>query len=203
MEPAGSIDRSVLLDALSGILPGLQTVLGDGDYRLVGNAAALLWGCEIHTADVDFLMRDRRHVDAFSEALSGHDCLVSPTFVQWSPAPREAGQYWCRYDVRGGCIEASTVGTGTNSDCIEASGSGPWTHYVNMAVSTFILPTVRIELRSATELSRNRANTQQPILDWIIKNGCDLNLLERAMEARRVPAKRQRAVLSCLLDIAT
>ena len=202
MESARPIDRHALLEVLSEILPRLLTVLGDGDYRLVGTAAALLYGCELPVGDVDFLMRDRHHIDAFADALSTHDCLVLPTFQQWSPPPRETGQYWCRYDVGGVCIEASTVETATESDCVEVSGSGPWTHYVNLGVGSHLLPTVRIELRLATEISRNRVQKYEPIIDWMIMNGCDLSLLKRAMKAREVPAERQHDVLSRLVSVA-
>jgi thioredoxin reductase (NADPH) len=53
-----------LLEVLSEILPRLQAILGQSDYRLVGTAAALLHGCELPVGDVDFLMRERDHVDA-------------------------------------------------------------------------------------------------------------------------------------------
>ena len=203
MASARCIDRNALLDVLSEILPRLQAVLGNGDYRLVGTAAALLHGCELPVGDVDFLMRNRHHVDAFADALSPHGCLVLPTFLQWSPPPREAGQYWCRYDVEGVCIEASTVEAASESDYVEVSGSGPWTHYVNIGVGRHLLPTVRIELRLATELSRNRVEKYEPVVDWISKNGCDLNLLKRAMEAREVPTERQHDVLSRLVSVAS
>jgi hypothetical protein len=203
MESGRPIDRHALLEVLSEILPKLQAVLGDGDYRLVGTAAALLHGCELPVGDVDFLMRDRHHVDAFADALSTHDCLVVPTFLQWSPPPQPTAQYWCRFDVGGVCIEASTVEAATESDCIEVSGSGPWTHYVNLLAGSHLLPTVRIELRLATELSRNRVEKYEPVVDWMSMNGCDLSLLKRAMEARGVPTERQHDVLSRLVSIAS
>ena len=203
MESARSIDRHALLEVLAEILPSIQTVLADDNYRLVGTAAALLLGCDLPVGDVDFLMRDRHQVDAFADALSSHNCLVLPTFLQWSPPPQETGQYWCRYDVGGVCIEASTVEASAESDYVEVSGSGPWTHYVNLEVGTRLLPTVRIELRLATELSRNRVQKYEPIVDWMTKNGCDLSLLKRAMKARGVSADRQQDVLSQLLSVAS
>jgi hypothetical protein len=91
----------------------------------------------------------------------------------------------------------------TESDCIEVSGSGPWTHYVGIPVGMHIVPTVRIELRLATELSRDRAEKYKPILDWMTRNGCDRNLLIRAMNARGVPAERQHDVLLRLACISS
>lgn len=170
---------------------------------MVGTAAALLHGCELPVGDVDFLMRERDHVDAFADALSTHNCLVEPTFLQWSPPPRETGQYWCRYDAHGICVEASTVEATTESDCIEVIGSGPWTHYVSIKAGVHLLPTVRIELRLATELSRNRVQKYEPIVDWMIKSGCDLSLVKRAMNACRVPAERQRDVMLRLTGVAS
>jgi hypothetical protein len=199
VECARSIDRHVLLEVLCEILPNLQAVLRDVDYRLVGTASTLLVGCELPVGDVDFLMRDRHHVNVFADALSSHDCLVLPTFLQWSPPPRETGQYWCRYSIGGVCIEASTVEVATESDCVEVAGSGPWNHYVNLAVGAHFLPTIRIELRLATELSRNRVQKYEPIVDWMIENGCDLTLLKRDMKACGVPAERQHDVLSRLV----
>ncbi len=203
MEFERTIDRHALLEVLAEILPRLQAVLEYGDYRLVGTAAPLLLGCKLPVGDVDFLMRDRQHVDSFADALSSHDCLVLPTYLQWSPPPREMGQYWCRYDVGGVCIEASTVEVSAESDCIEVSGSGPWTHYVNLEAGTHLLPTVRIELRLATELSRNRVQKYEPIIDWMTKNSCDLSLLKRAMKARGVSAEKQQDVLSQLISVAS
>jgi hypothetical protein len=203
MDPQRLIDRPALLDVLSEILPRLQAVLGHSDYRLVGTAAALLHGCELPVGDVDFLMRDRHHVDAFADALSTHTCLVKPTFLQWSPRPNVTGQYWCRYDVDGICVEASTVEVTTESDCIEVSGSGPWTHYVSIQVGACLVPTVRTELRLATELSRHRVQKYKPIVDWMTKNGCDLTLVKRAMSARGVPAERQHDVVSRLTGVVS
>ena len=195
MESARSISRHALLEVLNEILPRLHPVLTDGDYVLVGTAAALLLGCDLPVGDVDFLMRDRHQVDSFAGALSSHNCLVPPTLLQWSPPPQEAAQYWCRYEVGGVCIDASTVEVSAESDYVEVSGSGPWTHYVNVEVGTHLVPTVRIELRLATELSRNRVQKYGPIIDWITENGCDRSLLEQAMKARGVPVERQHDVL--------
>ena len=195
MESQRHIDQPTLHGVLLKVLPKLQAVLAETDYRLVGTAAALSYGCELPVGDVDFLMRDRKHVDAFSDALSEYHCLVKPRSEQWSPPPQEAGQYWCRYDIDGISVEASTVEVNTESDCIEVSGSGPWTHHVGMKVGMCVLPTVKIELRLATELSRNREDRYEPILGWMAKNGCDLSLLKRAMDARRVPVGLQQAVL--------
>ncbi|HHT28241.1 MAG TPA: hypothetical protein GXZ82_13480 [Firmicutes bacterium] len=196
MESTRAIDRQVLIEVLFEILPQLQRVLRDGDYRLVGTAAALLAGCDLPVDDVDFLMRDQRHVDAFAAALSGYDCLVSPRYQQWSPPPQEAGQYWCRYSIGGVHVEASTVEVVTNADCLEVSGTGPWTHYVNLDVGAYCVPTIRIELRLATELSRNRVGKAEPIIEWMMKNGGDLGLLQRAMQACGVPLERQDDVLT-------
>jgi hypothetical protein len=71
------------------------------------------------------------------------------------------------------------------------SGTGPWTHYVNLDVGAYCVPTIRIELRLATELSRNRVGKAEPIIEWMMKNGGDLGLLQRAMQACGVPLERQ------------
>jgi|GEM_PF-5085436 hypothetical protein len=63
------------------------------------------------------------------------------------------------------------------------------------------LPTVRIELGLATELSRDREHKYAPVLDWIAREGCDLDLLKRAMDARQVPIEFQHSVLSRLRRI--
>ncbi|HHW10469.1 MAG TPA: hypothetical protein GXX29_10880 [Firmicutes bacterium] len=195
MESERHIDQAALQDVLQKILPSLQGVLGKDDYRLVGTAAALLHGCEVPVEDIDFLARRRSHVDAFAAALSNYACLVPPTFVQWSPPPHEAGQYWCCYLVDGICVEASTVEVSVTSDFLEVSGAGLWTHYTDIKVGAYYLPTVKLELRLATELQRHRKQKYEPILDRMAKNGCDLALLKRAMEACRVPAERQNEVL--------
>ena len=101
MDSQGHIDRSALRGVFLKVLPRLQTSLAESDYRLVGTAAAALYGCRLPVADVDFLMRDRKHVDAFADALSEFHCLIKPRFDLWSPPPQEAGQYWCRYDIGG------------------------------------------------------------------------------------------------------
>ena len=71
------------------------------------------------------------------------------------------------------------------------------------AYGSHLLPTVRIELRLATELSRKRVEKYVPVVDWMSMNGCDLSLLKRAMEARGVPTERQHDVLSRLVSIAS
>ena len=93
--------------------------------------------------------------------------------------------------------------TATEFGCIEVSGTGPWTHYVNLRAGSHLLPTVRIELRLATELSRNRVEKYEPTVEWMVMNGCNLSLLEWAMKARGVPAERQHDILSRLVSAAS
>jgi|LSQX01.1.fsa_nt_gb hypothetical protein len=63
---------------------------------------------------------------------------------------------------------ASKLEVAAESDCLEVSGPGPWIHYVGIEVGTYVLPTVKIELRLATELRRNREDRYGPILTgWL------------------------------------
>ncbi|GAA3126634.1 hypothetical protein ACFFR3_23555 [Nonomuraea salmonea] len=160
------------------ILTALPTV---PPYRVGGTSAALLQGVHLPAGDIDVLVARRADVDTFAAALSPFPC---PYPAAWLP---ETAQYFTRYEVNGVIVEISTVERETDSDGMECIGRGPWQHCVQVTCGAHRVPVVRLELRLATELARDRPDRYEPILGHLAAHGCDAALLRRALTANGVP----------------
>jgi hypothetical protein len=183
--------RQTLTTVLDGVLPAVPGAA----YRFVGTGSSLLRGIRLPARDVDVLLRERRDVDAFGTALAvipGVRCLIAPA---WLP---EARQYYANYDVGGVEVGFSTVEGQTDSDAIECVGRGPWEHFDLVHCGSHTVPTVATELRLVSELTRNRPDRYDPIVEHLRVHGCDVALVRRGMAARRVPEARQREILDRL-----
>ncbi|MFT4279182.1 MAG: hypothetical protein QM576_22790 [Rhodopseudomonas sp.] len=185
------LSAELLRRTLATVL-GLAKAQGGFDYRLIGTAADLLRGIPIEPGDVDFLMRARADVDTFARALAPYRCLSPPT---WMPC---CVQYYAAFEVDGVQVDASTVESSSQSPFIEAFGSGPWTHFSEIAVADTRIPVVAPELRLATELCRDRKDQTAIITRWMRDHGCDAPLLRNAMEARGIDKATQSSVLAAI-----
>lgn len=174
--------------ALDTVLTAMRAVGADITYRLGGTSAALLQGVQLPVGDIDLLAARREDVDVFGAALASFPCLHA---VSWIP---ESSQYFARYEVHGVKVEVSTVERQVDSDGMECVGRGPWQHYVWIACGSHQVPAVRLELRLASELVRDRADRYEPLLDHMSAQGFDFDLLHRAMKAQKLSAERQRLV---------
>lgn len=173
---------------LDTVLTTLRAAGADLAYRLGGTSAALLQGVHLPAGDIDLLAARREDVDAFAAALASYPCLHA---ASWLP---ESSQYFTRYEVRGVKVEMSTVERQVDSDAMECVGRGPWQHHVWVACGSHRVPAVRLELRLATELVRNRADRYEPLLDHLTAHGCDADLLHRAMRDQGLSAEHRRLV---------
>lgn len=162
------------------------------EYRLVGTGAALLHGVPGHAGDIDILARDRHGVDALGAALAPFRCLRAPG---WLPSGR---QYYGSYEVHGVELEISTVEVASEADTIETFGSGPWTHFALLTCGPYAVPTVALELRLLTELRRNRPERYHPLIGFLREGGCDTALVQRGMEAAKLPRAMHDDVLDRL-----
>ncbi|MEV4163770.1 hypothetical protein [Nonomuraea dietziae] len=174
--------------ALETTLTALRAVGADLPYRVGGTSAALLQGVHLPAGDVDLLAARREDVDTVAAALSSFPCLYA---ASWLP---ETSQYFARYEVSGVVVEISTVEQEVDSDGMECAGRGPWQHYVLITCGSYRVPVVRLELRLATELLRDRPDRYEPLLGHMATQGFDADLLDRAMAARGLSAERQRLV---------
>ena len=189
MKPSEPLDQPRLREALERVLEHVASRFGQGNYCLVGTAAAMLRGVPLYASDVDFLMKQRTHVDVFAAALSSFPALTPPTLVA-------ARQYYAAFNVNGVQVEASTVEVTTDSPYVETSGDGPWRYQTLIAVGPYHVPTVALELRLATELLRKRPDRYEPMIAWMKQNGCDAELLGHALDARRLSPEIQHSVLA-------
>ncbi|SDJ43978.1 hypothetical protein [Nonomuraea jiangxiensis] len=187
-EGARSLGLTDVTTALDMTLDALGAADIDTPYRVCGTSAALLQGVPLPAGDIDILLADREDVDVFAAALSSFPCLYP---ASWIP---ESSQYFTRFAVNGVEVEFSTVETQVDSDGVECAGSGPWRHYVLITCGSHRVPVVRLELRLVTELLRDRADRYGPLLDHLGAHGFDPDLLQRAMNARRIPEHRRRLV---------
>ncbi len=192
MQSRSTLDRQRLCRVLEVVLDALDGVLDESDYRLVGTSAAMLVGAPLHAGDIDFLMRERCAVDRFGSALSAFVCEVPPQLISGGM------QYFARYEICGISVEASTIEVATSSDCLEVSGTGPWVYFTRVPVGMRMVPVVRMELRLATELARDRPDRFEPLIAWMKEQATDADLLQRAMMAWGLPEERQQCVLAAL-----
>ncbi|MFG3437643.1 hypothetical protein ACGF0J_10410 [Nonomuraea sp. NPDC047897] len=183
-----SLRLADVTSALETALTALRAAGFDPEYRVGGTGAALLQGVRLPVGDVDLLVSRREDVDAFAAALSSFPCLYA---ASWLPA---SSQYFARYEVNGVHLEISTVEQETDSDEMECIGRGPWRHHVMITCGSHRVPVVRLELRLATELLRDRPDRYEPLLDHLAARGFDADLLRRAMTARGLSTERQRLV---------
>ncbi|MBS1184248.1 MAG: hypothetical protein H6Q99_4128 [Proteobacteria bacterium] len=180
-----------LHDTLTTVL-GLVERQGGFSYRLVGTAADLLRGVPLQPGDVDFLVSGRADVDAFARALTAFRSLTPPT---WMPC---GAQYYAAFEVDGVQVDASTVESPSESGFIECIGSGPWTHFSQIAVGDRRVSVVAPELRLATELRRDRQDRVEIIAGWMREHGCDAPLLGKAMDAQGIAADTQSSVMATI-----
>ncbi|MER6004553.1 hypothetical protein ABT120_38785 [Nonomuraea angiospora] len=183
-----SLRAADITAALDTALTAMRAAGADIAYRLGGTSAALLQGVQLPVGDIDLLVARREEVDEFGAALASFPCLHA---ASWIPA---SAQYFARYEVHGVKVEMSTVERQTDSDAMECIGRGPWQHCVWIACGSHQVPAVRLELRLATELVRDRADRYEPLLDHMSAQGCDFDLLHRAMSGQGLSAERQRLV---------
>jgi hypothetical protein len=188
----GNGTRSLNLTDITTTLAMALDVLGAAEtdiaYRVCGTSAALLQGVPLPAGDIDILLANRQDVDTIAAALSSFPCLHA---TSWFP---QSSQYFTRFEVNGVELELSTVERQVDSEEMECAGSGPWRHYVPIACGSHQVPVVRLELRLATELLRDRADRYDPLLEYLGTHGFDPALLQRAMNACRIPALRQRLI---------
>jgi hypothetical protein len=182
--------RLTLVKVFDVVLPTAPDV----EYRLVGTASALLRGISLSVADIDILLKERSGVDLFHKALSPSPavaCLVPPTWLS------DSRQYFARYKVGEVTVELSTVELDAEmeSDTLECVGRGPWQYCDFVACGPYLVPTVAIELRLLTELSRNRADKYLPILEYLQTHQCNMGLVRRGLATSRISNKIQRETL--------
>ncbi|TDD24576.1 hypothetical protein [Nonomuraea diastatica] len=185
---AASLRLKDVTSALETTLTALRVAGADPAYRMGGTGAALLQGVRLPVGDIDLLVARRKDVDAFAAALASFPCLYAASWLAQSP------QYFARYDVHGVHVEISTVEQETDSDEMECVGRGPWQHHVLITCGPHRVPVVRLELRLATELLRDRPDRYEPLMDHMAAQGFDRALLHRAMAARGLSTERQRTV---------
>jgi hypothetical protein len=166
---------------------GSGLVVPELRYRLVGTAAACLQGVAGPVGDVDVLVGRRRDVDAVAQALAGLPCVSAPRWVAVSR------QYFACYRVDGVRFEVSTVEAPCDEDGRECLGPGPWRHFVTVDCGGHRIDCVRLELRLATELLRDRPERYRPVLAYLRAHGADRALLRQSLRAARVPES-----LACL-----
>jgi hypothetical protein len=189
-----SLQASDVTMALDTVLTTMRAAGADPAYRLGGTSAALLQGVRLPVGDIDLLAARREDVDEFAAALAAFPCLYPASWLA------ECSQYFVRYEVHGAIVEMSTVERETDSDAMECVGRGPWQHFVWVECGPHRVPAVRLELRLASELVRDRADRYEPLLEHLRAQGCDLDLLDRAMTAQGLSVERRRLVQDRLVD---
>ena len=179
------LDRSRLQTVIDTLLTHASPNGARSEYRMVGTAAALMYGVSLPAGDVDILLRDRAGVDAFGESLFSFECLTAPQYLEGSE------QYFCSFLVSDVEIECSTVEAQIESDTHECIGSGPWLHYEQVSCAGHQVPVVALELRLITEWSRDRPDRYVPIVQFMQSHGCDKELLVRGLNDRGISEAAQ------------
>lgn len=189
------LDEAIVRTTLCEILQAVLPMAADAQYCLVGTAATLLYGITLPAGDIDLLFKDRLGVDLFAKELSA---VATVTILQqpiWFPGSR---QYFARYAINGAIVEFSTVESDTNDDWHECVGRGPWESPIHIPCGEYLIPTVAVELRLLTELSRQRPERYQPILSYMRTHPCNVAFVQRGMIAHHIPQELQDEVMASL-----
>jgi hypothetical protein len=189
MTTQDKLTRRQICKALTLFFDCAAQELSDQRYCVVGTAAAVIQGVNLMAKDIDILVEKRVAVDKVARALEYFPCIRSPI---WLP---DARQYFAAFEIQSALVEISTVEWETNSDCIETLGEGPYKHIERIKLGDHWIPVIRLELRLATELVRGRSERSLPLIRWLRKVGYDQPLLQRAMQAGRIPEETQVEVL--------
>jgi hypothetical protein len=184
------LDRKLLEKTMTAVLDRVMLEDSNVEYRLVGTGAALLHGVALPAGDIDILVKERQGVEVFSDAFAGFDCLMAPIYLE------DMRQYYTEYGINGVEVGVSTVEIETDIDYIETYGPGPWTHYMLLSCGSYMVPTVKLELRLITELYRNRPERYDSLIEYMSVNGYDEGLLKRGINGLSVDL--QNKVLSRL-----
>jgi len=124
--------------------------------------------------------------------LSSFRCLEAPAWLT------QAKQYYGKWEVNGVELEISTVEVTSEADTAECFGRGPWEHFALLTCGRYAVPTVTLELRLLTELSRNRADRYRPLVRFMQVHGCDLDYVRRGFVAAGLPPIMRDDVLNQL-----
>lgn len=161
------------------MLEKVLSIVPAAEFRLVGTASSLLRGIDLAVGDIDILFRHRSGVDEWFEVLYPDAIVeISP---EWLPA---SGQYFAELLVDGVKVELSTVEWVSDDDTIECYGRGPWLHFDELDVDGVPVPAVASELRLVSEFVRGRPERFGPIVEFLRKHGCDLDLVRRGLASR-------------------
>jgi hypothetical protein len=201
-QPDGVLDEKLVRATLVKVFDIVLPVAPDVEYRFVGTASALLRSISLPAADIDILLKERRGVDLFNQALLASPtvkCLTPPTWLS------DAAQYFAKYDVDGVLVELSTVELGDEieADTLECVGRGPWEHFDLVACGPYRVSTVALELRLLTELGRNRPERYLPILKYLRTHRCDVELVRRGLATSGIPKRLQQETLAHIEQTST
>ena len=94
------------------ILDRVQPEAKDVEYRLLGTGTALLHGVVLPAGDIDVLVKERRGVKVFSDALTGFERLVEPSFLE------DTRQFYVEFSINGVDVGISTVEIDADVDWI-------------------------------------------------------------------------------------
>jgi len=161
----------------------------------LGTGAAALHGVELPAGDIDILVEDRKAVDVSGDALACFKCPYPPTFLE------DMRQYYVEFEINGVDVGISTVEIETDLDWIETYGPGPWVHYVLLPCGSYMVPTVKLELRLITEVYRDRQERCNPLIGYMKTRGYDTTLLNRGIKGIKKDFREK--VLSRLSDQST
>jgi hypothetical protein len=165
----------------------------DTEFRLVGTAACVLRGIDMPASDVDVLFQGRDAIDAWAASLADVAHVTDPP--SWLD---DASQYFARVAIEGVTVELSTVEIDADTDTAECVGSGPWVHFELVRCGGYTVPTVALELRLLTEVSRQRTDHAELIVDYLRSHPCDVALVERGLAELATPPDEIAAVLGVL-----
>ena len=155
------------------VFESLLARVPEAEFRLVGTASCVLRGIPMPASDVDVLFRARSGVDAWVAQLNEFD--DAPAWLA------DASQYFARATVEGITVELSTVEVDVGTDAAECVGVGPWVHFDLVPCGSHRVPAVALELRLVTEVSRQRPDRWEPIVEYFRTHACNIALVERGL----------------------
>ncbi|MEK3942361.1 MULTISPECIES: hypothetical protein [Paenibacillus] len=170
------------------------------EWILVGSVGSVLQGCEMTPGDVDIYTRNKEGIDQFAELLKGFSLLdkcefphgdnwlsslEEPTFTQTF----SSGFSWTKgsWIIDGFKVEVVHISNSAgipdsmDGDGIWEGGQFIWSHFKNVEIGPYTIPTVPLEIQLESNLRRKRSDRTQAIIAALQKNSYDKELIEKAL----------------------
>jgi len=175
------------------------------DWILVGSVGSVLQGCKMEPGDIDIYVKHNEGVSQFAELLNEFSLPTKSEarhVNDWLSSKEEpvfnqtflTGFTWTkgRWKINGFNVEVVHISNSAGipdsltGDGIWEGGQYIWSHFKNVRIGEYTIPTVPLEIQLESNLRRQRQDRIKSILYTIIHNGYDEKLIKKALSSHNL-----------------